>query len=472
MKNKCAHFGILLVVMALFGLSSCGTDDNPTPDPVDKNATEYIVDGNKVTVKDHGEGTGNKTFTADKTWILDGMVYVNEGQTLKIEAGTVIKGMPGQGEQASALIVARGAKIEAKGTAEKPIIFTALADDLNGSVQPTDRGLWGGVIILGAAKINTVPNRKNIEGIPTTEKRGEYGGDDDHDNSGVFQYVSIRHGGTNIGADNEINGLSLGAVGDGTTIDHVEVFANNDDGFEFFGGTVNTSYMIAAYCKDDAFDWDQGFRGKGQFWFAVQDPDAGDRLGELDGADEPEDGTPLGGGIVYNGTFIGRGANGTHTLTFRANGGGVFKNCIFVNQNKGVDIELKENLSASSSWLRFKNGELLVENNIFYDVADNTPQGVFTVKVKEGVSEADADTAKADLAAYIATAGNTVDVDPGIVYPSSSGDFNPVPTGSSVTENLAGYPSDGFFVPVTYKGAFNPSAENWAQGWTYLFDVK
>jgi len=466
MTKKLQNISLLLFITAIIGFTSCKKTEDPAPNPTDNTKTEYITDGNKVTIKDHGEGTGNKTFTSDKEWILDGMVFVNKGQTLKIEAGTIIKGKPGQGEKASALIIARGAKIEAKGTAAKPIIFTALADDLNGSVQKTDRGLWGGVILLGAAKINTIPNRKNVEGIPTTESRGEYGGDDDHDNSGVMQYVSIRHGGTNIGADNEINGLTFGAVGDGTTIDHIEVFANNDDGYEWFGGTVNTSYMIAAYCKDDAFDWDQGFRGFGQFWLAVQDPNAGDRLGELDGADEPEDGLPLGGGNVFNGTFVGRGAKGSEALTFRANGGGSFKNCIFVNQKKGVDIELKESLTASSSWKRFKDQELLVENNIFFDVADNTDAGVFTVNVKSGVSNADAAQAEADWAAYIATAKNTTNINPGIVYPSV-GAFNPIPTGT-VTDNLASYPSD-FFQTVKYKGAFDPSANNWADGWTLLF---
>jgi len=467
MTKKLQNISLLLFIAAIIGFTSCKKADDPETGSSDDKKTEYIIDGNKVTIIDHGEGTGNKTFTSDKVWILDGMVFVNKGQTLKIEAGTVIKGKPGQGETASALIVARGAKIDARGTAAKPIIFTALADDLNGSVQKTDRGLWGGVILLGAAKINTIPNRKNIEGIPTTESRGEYGGDDDHDNSGIMQYVSIRHGGTSIGAGNEINGLTFGAVGDGTTIDHIEVFANNDDGYEWFGGSVNTSYMIAAYCKDDAFDWDQGFRGKGQFWLAVQDPNAGDRLGELDGADEPEDGLPLGGGNVYNGTFVGRGAQGSRALTFRANGGGSFKNCIFVNQKKGVDIELKESLSAPSSWKRFKDQELLVENNMFFDVADNTDTGVFTVNVKSGVSNSDAAKAEADWAAYIATANNSTNVNPGITYPAT-GNFNPIPTGT-VKGNLASYPSE-FFQAVDYKGAFDPGASNWADGWTLLFE--
>lgn len=450
-------------------LGSCKKKDDGNTDTKDPNATEYVTSGNIVTVTDHGNGTGTKTFTSDKVWILNKFVFVNEGQTLTIEPGTVIKGKPGQGENASALIVTRGAKIMAEGTATKPIIFTAEADDLNGSVSKTAKGLWGGVILLGKAKINTIPNKMNIEGIPTTEPRGEYGGDDDHDNSGVMKYVSIRHGGSVIGADNEINGLTFGAIGDGTTIEHIEVYANNDDGYEWFGGTVHTKWMISAYCKDDGFDWDQGYRGKGQYWLVVQDPDAGDRMGELDGADLPEDGTPLGGGTVYNATWIGRGAAaGSRVMTFRANGGGYYYNSIFVNQTKGVDIELKESLTASSSYKRFKDGDLKVENNIFYDVADNTNDGVFKLDVKTGVSASDEATATTELHNYVATANNTVDVDPGITYPTSGNfSFNPIPTGD-VTSNLATYPSD--FDNVSYKGAFDPAGSNWAAGWTLLFD--
>ena len=459
---------LLVAILVLMFISSCTKENKEDIILNDKSKTEYIVDGNTITIIDHGNGTGNKTFTSDKVWILNKLVFVNAGQTLKIEAGTVIKGKPGQGENASALIVARGATIIAEGTSTKPIIFTAEADQLNGNIARTDRGLWGGVIILGSAKINTIPFKMNIEGIPTTESRGEYGGTNDNNNSGIFKYVSIRHGGTNIGADNEINGLTMGAVGSGTTIEYIEVFANNDDGYEWFGGTVNTKYLISAYCKDDAFDWDQGFTGKGQFWLAVQDPDAGDRMGELDGADDPEDGIPFGGGQVYNATFIGRGiAAGEKVMTFRANGGGEFYNGIFVNQAKGVDIEIKETTTTQSSWKRFKDGQLKIENNIFYDVADGTLDGVFKVKVKDGVSDSDANIAITDWSNYIATANNTVDQNPGISYPST-GTLNVIPTGD-VTSNLAIYPSD-FYSNVNYKGAFDPTQSNWAANWTLLFE--
>ena len=462
---------LLLLAAALIGIftiSSCTKDDAPDDNNDNNKATEYNITGNTITVIDHGQGTGNKTFSADKVWILANMVFVNSGQSLTIEAGTVIKGKPGQGENASALIITRGASILAEGTAQKPIIFTAEADDLNGNIARTDRGLWGGVIILGSARLNTTPNKMNIEGIPTTEPRGEYGGNNDTDNSGIFRYVSIRHGGTNIGADNEINGLTMGGVGSGTTIDHIEVFANNDDGYEWFGGTVNTKYLISAYCKDDAFDWDQGFTGKGQFWLAVQDPNAGDRMGELDGADDPEDGTPFGGGQVYNATFIGRGAGaGEKVMTFRANGGGEFYNGIFVNQAKGIDIELKETLDFASSWKRFKDGQLKIENNIFYDVADATLEGIFKVNAKDGVNDVDATQAQNEWIAYIATAKNTTDINPGLTYPAS-GTLKVIPTGN-VSYNLASYPTN-FYSNVNFKGAFDPNESNWAADWTLLFE--
>jgi len=465
MKKKASVlFAILLGIT--FNFTSC-TKNDEEEQPTGVISTEYIVNDNTVTIIDHGEGTGTKTLTADKTWILSKFVFVNKGQILTIEAGTIIKGKPGQGENASALIIARGAKIIAEGTASKPIIFTAEADDLNGSIAKTDKGLWGGIIILGAAKINTTPNKMNIEGIPTTEPRGEYGGNNDDDNSGIMKYISIRHGGSNIGADNEINGLTFGAVGRGTTIEHIEVFANNDDGYEWFGGTVHTKYLISAYCKDDAFDWDQGYRGKGQFWLAVQDPNDGDRMGELDGADDPEDGNPLGGGIVYNATWVGRGiAAGKKVMTFRANGGGEFYNSIFVNQAKGIDIELKESLTSTSSYNRFKNGQLKIENNIFYDISDNTAIGIFKVKAKDLIDANDETTAQNELNIYISTANNSVNENPGIIYPSE-GIFNPIPSGN-VSNNMASFPDD--FETVTYKGAFDPNNSNWAMGWTLLFN--
>ena len=206
-----------------------------------------------VTVTDD-DINGDVTWTANNTYVLDGFVFVEDGETLTIEPGTVIKGKPGQAENSSALIIAQGGKIYANGTPSKPIIFTAEADNLNGNLPLDTRGLWGGVIVLGKAGINTATGVGQIEGIPSTEPRGAYGGNDDTDNSGVIRYVSIRYGGTDIGEGNEINGLTMAGVGSGTRIEYVEVFNNKDDGFEWFGGTVNCKYLVSAFNGDDAFD--------------------------------------------------------------------------------------------------------------------------------------------------------------------------------------------------------------------------
>lgn len=456
-------------------------DDNGDSTPTVKN-TEYTEtelkngDGDLieiiVTVKDYGKGTGTMTWEKTKTYVLNGLVFVNEGQTLTIEAGTVIKGKSGQGENASAFIVARGGKVMANGTAQEPIIFCAEADNTRydhtegqvvpgDNIPPTTRGMWGGVIVLGKAGLNSSPGETAIEGIPTTEPRGLYGGDEDTDNSGTLKYISIRNGGTDIGEGNEINGLTLGGVGSGTMIEYVEVVGNKDDGVEFFGGVPQLKHVLVAYCGDDSYDYDEGFRGKGQFWCAIQDPDQGDRIGEHDGGTDPETAQPYATPQIYNATYIGRGpTEGKRIITFRDNAGGHYANSIFVNQEKGIDIEMTED--AENTFNRFKTGDLTIKNNIFWNVADGTGESIFKVSFKEG-SSANPDSASAvDMFAAKFAEWNNMVEDPVV----SAAD--PVP-GGNVGGDLAAVP-DAWFETVNYKGAFKPG-ENWAD-WTLTFSSK
>ena len=444
-KSKFKLLAVLFTALVI-GITSCSKDDD----------IEEEQGQDEFTIIDNGNGTGTTTWKTGETYFLEGFVYVNEGQTLTIEPGCVIKGKPGQGENASALIVARGAKILAEGTAESPIVFTAKADDLNGSVSVTDRGLWGGLIVLGKAGLNSTPGESQIEGIPTNEPRGRYGGDDDTDNSGIVKYVSIRHGGTDIGSGNEINGLTLGGVGSATEIDYVEVIANKDDGVEFFGGAPQLKHILVAYVGDDSFDYDEGFRGKGQFWCAIQDPNEGDRLGEHDGGTDPETGNPYAIPTIYNATYFGRGSDaGKRTITFRDNAGGHYLNSIFTNQTKGIDIE---NLpDAQDSYKQFADGNLSLKNNVFWDVADGTAAGIFKVS-GPGADVGDSTSAVQAFVAHFETANNVV-ANPGI---SKS---NPVPSNPQ-TENLAPY-NGSWYEVVDYKGAFG--SENWAAGWTKYF---
>ena len=157
------------------------------------------------------------TLTSDKVWLLDGYVFVEDGATLTINPGTVIKGVasPSNGDKSSALIISRGGKIMAEGTAELPIIFTAELDNVADpdDLDQTRKGLWGGLILLGKAPVGVDGDVSNVEGIPSTEGRATYGGTEPADNSGILKYVSIRHGGDKLEANNEINGLTLAGVG-------------------------------------------------------------------------------------------------------------------------------------------------------------------------------------------------------------------------------------------------------------------
>ena len=325
-------------------------------------------------------GSDTIRWVKDTAYILTGFVFVNDGQVLDIQAGTIIKGRSGTGASASALIIARGGKILAQGTATEPIIFTYEGD--NGGSEATLRGQWGGLIVLGKARLNSAPGQTAIEGIPTSETRGLYGGQQDNDNSGIIRYVSIRHSGTNIGADNEINGLTMGGVGSGTVIEYVEVIANDDDGFEWFGGTVNGKYLISAYNQDDSYDYDEGYRGYNQFLIAHQDPTAGaaDRGGEHDGGTDPETAQPYALPIFFNATYVG-GGNSTRALTFRDNAGGEYHNSIFTNFGRGVDIQDRAN-QTQDTYKQWEDGNLRLENNIFFNIgAGDRPQDLFRITV-------------------------------------------------------------------------------------------
>lgn len=429
----------------------------------------------QVTITDDGSGTGTTTWTSDNVYVLDGFVFVNDGDVLTIEPGTVIKGKSGSGADASALVVARGGQIQANGTADAPIIFTFEADALDGSTPYNVRGQWGGVILLGEATLNSSPGETQIEGIPDTESRGLYGGTNDEDNSGSMTYVSIRHGGTDIGAGNEINGLTLGGVGAGTTLDYIEVISNADDGVEFFGGTASIKHVVTAFCGDDSFDYDEGWRGYGQFWCTVQEEGEGDRGGEHDGGTDPEDGMPYAHPIIYNATYIGRGASaGKRALTLRDNAGGEYHNSIFYNWGKGIDIE---NLaSGEDAYARFESNEVAFAGNVFDACTslglDATASDLFKITMGSGwASEADStEAATSSAAAFQASfaANNNSVGATGLswVIEEGSGLLNLVPN-SDVPAGAN--PTMDWFEDVNFAGAFDPSNDcTWLEGWSML----
>ncbi len=412
----------------------------------------------------------SKTLTSDTVWLIDGLLFVEDGATLTIEAGTVIKAKetPTTGDNTSALIIARGGMIMAEGTPVEPIIFTAESDDLTdpSDLTYTDRGLWGGVILLGYADINTTTGIGQIEGISSSEPRGAYGGGatpNDDDNSGVMRYVSIRHGGSEIGAGNEINGLTMGAVGRNTTIEYIEVFSNLDDGYEWFGGTVNTKYLAAAFCGDDGFDYDEGFRGKGQFWFAIQSDDFAGRVAEQDGGTTPENGTPYAIPRLSNITYIGPGVSafpqgdGAELMIFRDNAGGKYYSSIFTEYNGangGAGITIEDG-TGEDSRARLEAGDLLLNNNIWWQFGNgNTLSDIAT---------------QAWVADSLAANNNQI-VDPQLnnIVRTNSGGLDPRPNPAGPAASGATVPNDPFFTQVNYYGAFDPNAFPWIWGWTAL----
>lgn len=253
--------------------------------------------------------SANTTWTSGKVYILESRIAVLSGVTLTIEPGVIVKGQAGTGANATALLVARGAKLMAEGTASSPIIFTSVADEImpgeieSPNLDNTLNGLWGGLLVLGNAPISADNPSIQIEGIPASDPNGLFGGSDATDNSGVIKYVSIRHGGANIGEGNEINGLTLGGVGSGTVIENVEIVANQDDGIEWFGGTVNVKNVIVWNAGDDALDTDMSWAGTVENFVILN---AGDECMELDG---PE-GTMEAGHTIKNGIVSAQNADG------------------------------------------------------------------------------------------------------------------------------------------------------------------
>jgi hypothetical protein len=477
MKHNLIKLMTVAVIFTVMTLSSCKNDSEPEPANefvYKQGTTEFAVNKEEktVTITDKGQGFGGDyTMYSDTTYILDGRVFVNNDQTLTIEPGTMIQGMPGQGENASALIVAIGGYIDAQGTATEPIVFTGLGDTYDGTgvFVKKVRGLWGGLIILGNGVTNN-STQKRIEGIPETEPRGIYGGTDELDNSGILEYVSIRHGGTEIGGDNEINGLSLGAVGSETVIDFIEIIGNLDDGIEFFGGSVNVKHSIVTYCGDDSYDYDEGYNGNGQFWLAIQDYSTGDRCAEQDGGDrcaeqdgsvDQENGSDdiQSQPVIFNATYLSKKGE---VMIFRDHSGGTYANSIFANGSAGVRIEQRSDMG--SSYTMLLNDLLVIKNNVFQGVTADAGSSVpmFVKNESTGDEPADADANAAD---HFTNNDNGIE-DLGLVADADGIEFVVIPT-TTPTTPTSSIPADDFFDDVNYHGAFGTT--NWGEGWALTF---
>ena len=394
-NNYFYKFTFLITLTAFF---SCAEQDPiieyvTVTETVIETITETVLKTVEVEIDAYTDSTLEGNITSDKTldpskiWLLKGRVSVVKDVTLTIPAGTIIKAAAGTGADASTLIIARGGKIDAQGTADKPIVFTSISDNIqlggtypiNGpSLTVESRGLWGGLLILGNAPCSFSGDvtELQIEGIPTSDTNGLYGGINTEDNSGIIKYVSIRHGGAEIGEGNEINGLTLGGVGSGTTIDHIEVIANVDDGIEFFGGTVNASHLLVWGQGDDALDIDQAYAGTIDGALVVL-TSASDHGFEIDGPEGSAEGSfTLKNATVYGASFNcnATGVDG-EMADFRKGATGHLENILFRDFSIGKDVELDASADAatySSGKLTFTNIDIIYpldsDGNICGDV--------------------------------------------------------------------------------------------------------
>ena len=415
-----------------------------------------------------GSITGATTWTRNNIYLLSGFVYVRSGGVLTIEPGTIIKG-----DKASkgSLIVEPGGQIFANGTAAQPIVFTS-----NEPAGSRSRGDWGGVIILGRAPVN-------LAGTPTIEGGvgSTYGGNLPNDNSGVFRYVRIEFSGIPFQPNSEINGLTMGGVGAGTTIDHVQVHSCGDDSFEWFGGSVNAKYLISNSATDDDFDSDNGFTGRMQYGLAIRGANVADVSGSTAFESDNDNGgsanTPQTAPVFSNFTALLQNrtatANFTRALHLRRNTAISVFNSVFAGWPQGLFID------GAAAQANATAGTLVLRNNMLTGMT--APYGTDpTSGFNHQAFFEDANRGNQLFAAASAlglNADNYNDFNsngtpngvPDLALPAASA----LTAGASFADaKLTGAGNGGpnsTFDVVSYRGAFGPASTagaNWAAGWT------
>ncbi|MGD9976585.1 MAG: Ig-like domain-containing protein [Bacteroidales bacterium] len=420
--------------------------------------------GSSKTVSGHI--TANTKWYANTTYMLDGFVYVDEGATLTIEPGTVIKGVI---NSKGTLIIQRGAKIMAQGTADAPIVFTSAK-----AKGERSYGDWGGLVLCGYAPTN---KHDVSTGVGTAEGGidSQYGGTDPHDNSGVLQYVRIEFPGIALTStsNSEINGLTLYAIGDATTIDHIQVSYSGDDSYEWFGGTVNVKYIVAFRGWDDEFDTDNGYVGKVQFAFGLRDPNSSDQSGSNGfESDNDADGSTL--TPTTKPIFSNVSLYGPLTVSSTLPPENLFKrsmhlrrgtrlcvyNSIFAGYPKGLNIDGEKGNTPTQA----ENNVLQIENCVLAGMATNyevssaaTQADPYTVEQVQAYFESANRNNSKDITIAQIIGTNLINLSNPSLLPISG---SPVLSGASFTNpNL----SDSFFTSTAFKGAFG--TENWTEGW-------
>jgi len=390
-----------------------------------------------------GTITGVRELSADTTYLLRGTVIVDDGGELRIPAGTLIQG--DIETTPTALLVRTGGKLFSEGTEDAPVVFTSSAPE-----GERRRGDWGGVAINGRSLCNFPAGECIGEG-----NSGAYGGDILDDDSGRITFTRVEFAGFEVSFGNELNAWTFSGVGSGTEIHHLQAHFGLDDGFEWFGGTVDAKYLLATGISDDSFDYSTGWQGRGQFWIAQQDPNDADNGYEVDGNEDNFDAEPFTQPTIYNVTLIGKGPGGAGgsagestrgLLLRRGTAGNIFNHIVTGFGTSGVDIDNQETVD------RIDAGLMSIQNSIIFDNA----------------TEFDTDDDGIDEEAIVMNPEweNRI-VDPMLADPFNrmNPDFRPMP-GSPALEGYAQPPQDDFFTPVDFIGGASTEGTPWYVGWT------
>jgi hypothetical protein len=349
MKNSIVKlFGLLAITASLF--TGCSSDDDGPSSSFVVNPADF-----KGTIAD-----GEVVLDGGTVYNLTGSLIVADGASLTIPAGTKIKATGGT---ASYIAVAQGGKIFINGTASNPVVMTSG----NATPAPAD---WGGLVICGKAPINTVTGGTSTAQSEVADLT--YGGTISNDSSGSIRYLRIEYTGANFSAVKEFNGVSLFGVGSGTTFEYVQCFHGADDGFEFFGGTVNTSNLVSFGNEDDQFDWTEGWNGTNTNWYGKEAFGKGNRGIEADNYEFGFTNTPISNPSITNLTLVGPGSTAdaviyaeNQGLKFRRGTKGMFTNVVLTGWKTGIDVEHDETIA-------FVGTALKVNNVLFTDIATNT----------------------------------------------------------------------------------------------------
>jgi hypothetical protein len=389
-----------------------------------------------------GSITGTESWVNTNYYVLRGAVFVEDGATLNIAAGTRIIGESGS---VGTLVVLQGGRLNAIGTAQAPILFTS-----DQPIGQRGRGDWGGLIINGRAPVNLEGGQGEGEG-----DTGVYGGTNPNDNSGVLRYVRVEFSGIEFSPDNELNGIAFQGVGRGTTVDHVQAHMSRDDAVEFFGGTVDMKHAVLSNAADDSLDWTFGWTGRAQFIAVTQRGDDADNGIEADNSEFNNNALPRANPQLYNLTLCGDPDTNEGGESPRA-----------ANIRRGTAFTIRNFLVTGFKTVGFQ----ISDTNTSAQVDNGTSQ------MGAGVAWGMPTNMHASVMTYI-TSGRfpnvRVGVDPGLSTAACSNHANPNFQPSSIASLAGGQlapiqpPNDGFFEAVTFIGAVPPApAPNWMDGWT------